>query len=87
MPLIEGLPADSMTHALVGGGMHLFGWDDTRYLLAGIYDALNLNTRSTGNWKKPPKFEPWPRPQAKGRTEEGRKKVTVADLYMKLKPK
>lgn len=84
--LIEGLPSGSMTAALAGGGTHLTGWSEERWLLAGIYDALNLNTRATGNWEKgkAPKFEPWPRPTAKDRTDEGRKKVTVADLYNRL---
>lgn len=87
LPLIEGLPDDSMTAALASGGMHLLGWGEDRYLRVATYDALNLNTRATGNWKKPPTFDPWRRPQAKNRTAEGKKKVTVADLYHKLKPK
>lgn len=33
-------------------------------MLADLYDALNLNTAATGNWKKePPKFDPYPRPK------------------------
>lgn len=37
--------------------------DGSYRVLAGIYDALNVNTAATGNWKKRPKFEPWPVPE------------------------
>lgn len=42
------------------------GWGHDRYLLAGLYDALNTNTVVTGNWGKgkAPKMQPWPRPKA-----------------------
>jgi hypothetical protein len=50
---------------------------------ADIYDALNLNTRATGNWgkKKAPKIEPRPRP---GRKKSGKKKVTLTDLFARF---
>lgn len=32
------------------------------WLTADLYDALNQNTRASGNFKKPPKIEPYPRP-------------------------
>lgn len=74
------LPDDSLTHAIAQGGHEHFGWGVSRHLLADIYDAINQNTRATGNWKKPPKIKPWPRPRAKA--DKGDKKPrTVADLF------
>lgn len=37
-----------------------YGW----YAMADLYDAIMLNTRATGQYKKgkAPKFEPYPRP-------------------------
>lgn len=70
-----------MTAALMSGGRHYMGWGETRHLLAHIYDALNLNTRATGNWgKQPPNFEPWPRPNTRS-AAPAKKKTSVADLY------
>lgn len=53
---------------------------------ADIYDALNQNTRATGQWGKgkPPAIPEWPRPKNKSKTEEKKPKVTVADLYKKF---
>lgn len=50
---------------------------------ADIFDALNVNTKATGNFKKPPKFPLWPRPGVKAKSN-GAERVTVADLYNKL---
>lgn len=49
------------------GGMEHIGWDHESYALAGIYDAINLNTLATGNWKKgkEPKLPPFYRPKLK----------------------
>jgi hypothetical protein len=64
LSLIARLPPESLTAALQSGGRHHFGWGQTQYLLADLFDALNLNTAATGNWKKdPPKFDPYPRPK------------------------
>lgn len=75
-----------MTRASMSGGTDFLGWGMERHLLAALYDAINLNTRATGNWEKgkAPKFDPWPRPKPKGSAPEERKKVTVADLYRRL---
>lgn len=56
-----------MSHALEQGGIEHLGWTLDRYALAAIYDAVNLNTRATGNWAKgkAPKFEPFYRPKLK----------------------
>lgn len=73
-----------MTAALMQGGKDLFGWGTERHLLADIYDAVNVNTRVSGQWKKgsEPKFSPWPRPSTKPKPAPGeKKKTTVRDLY------
>jgi hypothetical protein len=79
--LVQRLPDTSLTVALVSGGREHFGWGVDRCLQADIYDALNLNTRATGDYAKDkaPKFPPYPRPAFK--TEEVKAKVTVASLY------
>ena len=80
--LIARLPTGSMTRAMEIDADH---WDahfeagHTYYQLAGIYDAVNTNTASTGFYKKRPKFEPWPIPSRKKE-----KRVTVAGLYKSL---
>ena len=78
--LVQRLPDDSLTAALASGGREHFGWGQDRHLLADIFDALNQNTRATGNWgKKPaPKIPSWPRPES---TSSEKKKVSVADLF------
>lgn len=70
------------------GGEDHVGWDQTTYLLADIFDALNQNTRASGNFKKPPKIPPYPRPKKPyrptGPAQGGLKKkskVTVAQLW------
>jgi hypothetical protein len=79
IPLIQRLPDDSMTAALAAGGTEQFGWGSDRHLLASVYDALNLNTRATGNWKgKPPKLPEYPRPSTRKKKQKPR---TVADLF------
>ncbi|WP_205740584.1 hypothetical protein [Haloactinopolyspora alba] len=53
-------------------------------MLASLFDALNLNTKISGNWKKgkEPKFPEWPRPETASATTK--KKATVKDLWMKM---
>jgi len=80
------LPDTSMTVALASGGREHFGWGTDRHMQADIFDALNVQTRATGNWKKPPTFPLWPRPGSARTTKspETNKKVSVADLYNKF---
>lgn len=78
--MVQRLPDTSMTVALANGGREHFGWGIERHMQADIFDALNVNTRATGNWKKPPTFPLWPRPGTQ-LTEAKAKTVTVADLY------
>lgn len=77
--LVKRLPDTSMTSALASGGIEHFGWGVDRHMQADIFDAINQNTRATGNWaKSPPNLPEWPRP--KGVTPESKPR-TVADLY------
>lgn len=78
------LPDTSLTAALASpAGRQSFGWGQDRHLLADIYDAINQNTRATGNWGKkgPPKLPSWPRPSSKTTAPV---KATVASLFNKL---
>lgn len=74
----------------MAGGRDHFGWGEAEHILANVYDAVNTNTRATGNWKKsPPQIDPHPRPVAKRKPRDRRRKksgVTVADLY-RMAPK
>lgn len=59
------------------------GWGTTRHMLADIFDAINLNTKATGQWKKkPPEFPEWPRPTREA--TKPKKAVTVADIYARF---
>lgn len=83
--LARRLPDTSLTAALFAGGREHFGWGQERHLLASLYDALNANTRATGQWRKgkAPKFPEWPRPGA-AKSNGEKKKVSVADIYARL---
>ncbi|WLW38494.1 tail assembly chaperone [Streptomyces phage Vanseggelen] len=52
-------------------------------MTADMYDALNQNTRATGQWGKkgPPKIPEYPRPKAKKDKSEKKKFKSVADIY------
>lgn len=86
--LAQRLPDTSLTVALASGGRPHFGWGVDRHLVADLYDAVNQNTRATGNWTKGkiPTFPAWPRPKAPGPVdgEQPRRPVTVADLYQRF---
>lgn len=82
LSLIQRLPDTSMTSALVQGGSDFLGWGADRHLLANLYDALNTNTRVSGNWAKgkPPKIDAYPRPTKKQLEQS----VTVASLFERM---
>jgi hypothetical protein len=86
--LVQRLPDDSYTHALARGGREHFGWGTDRHMFADLYDALNANTRATGNWGKgkAPKIQPWPRPgkDSKGKAKRPGVPTTVRDLYHRI---
>ncbi|MFB8350991.1 hypothetical protein [Streptomyces niveus] len=89
MALVRRLPDTSLTVALASGGREHFGWGVDRHMRADIFDALNQNTRATGQWGKgkAPKFKPWPRPAAtKQKKQAGKKpgRISVADIYKKF---
>jgi len=83
LALIQRLPDDSLTVALASGNRENFGWGRQAHLLADIYDALNTNTRATGNWGKsgPPKIPLYPRPGL-----EPKKPVTLMDVFNQFTP-
>lgn len=85
LALVRRLPDTSLTAALATGGRQHLGWGVDRHLLADLYDALNQNTRATGNWAKGkvPTFPLWPRPKPKAPPEK-KPAVSVADLYARL---
>lgn len=67
------------------------GWGQNRHMLADVIDAINANTRATGNWnKRPPKIPNYPRPKSRPKPVAGQrrgrgKKVSVKDLYGQMK--
>lgn len=75
----RALPGASATRALQRGGWEFYEFDQSSHLLADIYDAVMQNTAWTGQWKRPPSFAPWPRPEKK----KEKKKVTVRSLFAK----
>ena len=83
LALVQRLPDTSLTVALASGGRPHFGWGVDRHLAADTYDAINQNTRATGNWAKGkvPTLPAWPRPAAPTRPE---RKVSVADIYRRF---
>lgn len=76
-----------MTAALSAGGRDHYGWGVDRHMLANIYDAINLNTRASGNWGKkgPPKLPDYPRPKSKP-TESAptQKKVSARQALLRM---
>lgn len=87
LSLVQRLPDTSLTMALASGGREFFGWGVDRYLAADTYDAVNLNTRATGQWQKgkAPKFPPYPRP-TKG-AKAVKKRRSVKDLFHSMNRK
>ncbi len=80
------LPDTCLTVALATGGREHFGWGADRHLLADLYDAVNANTRATGQWAKgkAPKIPAWPRPTTRTDTAGKPERVSVADLYQRF---
>jgi hypothetical protein len=54
-------------------------------MTADLFDALNQNTRATGQWGKgkAPKIPAYPRPKAKSekKKDKAKKPRTVAEIY------
>ena len=79
------LPDTSLTVALASGGREFFGWGQDRHLAADLFDALNQNTRATGQWgkNKAPKIPAFPRPQVREKApgKKARKLRSVAEIY------
>lgn len=83
---VQRLPDTSLTAALAAGDREYFGWGVDRHISADLFDAININTQATGNWKKgkAPDFPQWPRPGAKKKKERSKPRTSVADLYKKM---
>lgn len=78
LALVEGLPEDSATVAAMRGGADWRGWTQQARILADVYDAINLNTRASGRWKKrAPKIDPYPRPK---RARSRRRGQSISDI-------
>ncbi|MER5632167.1 hypothetical protein [Streptomyces nitrosporeus] len=75
-----------MTVALASGGREYLGWGVERHMQADLFDALNQNTKATGNWAKGkiPKIPSYPRPKAKPQKQKEHKRVSVAEIYARL---
>ncbi len=73
--LIEGLPEESAFAGSVRGGGPVTGWTRLHGLLADLNDQVQINTMATGNFKRRPKFKPYPRPRARAS-----RPVTVAGI-------
>jgi len=82
--LIERLPASSAFAAQHQNKQDWHAYLDLSpeyYVMAGIYDAVNINTGATGNFKRPPKFKPWPMPQEIIKKSQP---TTVATLFARM---
>lgn len=55
-------------------------------MLASIYDALNQNTRATGNWGKkgPPEIPAFPRPKSKSKPKPAADEAPKTGLVKRL---
>lgn len=83
--LLRELPEDAATLASIRGGDDWRGWDRSTGILADLYDALNVNTRATGQWKrKPPKIAEYPRPKQKKPGAKKKRGQSIADVRRAL---
>lgn len=83
LAMVGALPSGCKTVAMMQGGedwVYYFGLDSNSRVLAGIYDAVNLNTRATGFYKTPPKFKPWPSPEELAELSRGGEKKATSML-------
>lgn len=81
---IAALPDESLTVALMRGGREFYGWTQNTELLAAVYDGININTSATGNFKKRPKVDPFPRPGKEDKKSNQISGKTVKDLHSKF---
>lgn len=79
---VRALPDTSLTVALAAGGRAHYGWGADRHMTANLYDAVNLNTRASGNWGKgkPPRLPEYPRPKA----TKAARKVSLREVFGRL---
>ena len=87
LSLIDGLPLGSMYVSQRLAKQRGGDWREYLdkgadwWLNADLYDAINQNTRATGNWKhgKAPAFPPYPRPGA-----PDKKPKSIVDLWQRF---
>ncbi|MGW6745421.1 hypothetical protein ACWGDX_32565 [Streptomyces sp. NPDC055025] len=87
LALVRRLPDTSLTVALASGGREFFGWGQDRHLTADLYDAINANTRATGQWGKgkAPKIPAYPRPKKSTANTAGKRHpMSVAEIYKRF---
>lgn len=67
LPVGSGYISAKLAEQRGGSAEDYLGKDHAWYLAADTYDAIMLNTKVSGNWKKgkAPKFDPYPRPGSK----------------------
>lgn len=66
------------------GGRQYYGWTQETEISAALYDAINQNTVATGNFKRKPKVDPFPRPK-KDKDESSKiSGKSVSDLHSKF---
>ena len=71
-----------MTASLMANKEHwrtFLGIGPEYYVAAGIFNAVNGNTVATGNYKKRPKFDPWPTPHDIVK-KKAKKKTGLAEI-------
>lgn len=56
--LVENLPMECMTSALLRGVEQSYGWDSTAYLLAGVIDSVRENTHVNMQVRTKKKLKP-----------------------------
>lgn len=70
---------------MMRGGREYYGWTQETEISAALYDAINVNTSATGNFKKRPKIDPFPRPKRdKAEKQDQISGKTVSDLHSRF---
>lgn len=69
---------------MMRGGRQFYGWTQETELSAALYDAVNVNTAATGNFKRKPKVQPFPRPKNEEERKDQIAGKSVADLHKKF---
>lgn len=87
LSLVERLPEGSKTFSLMQDEEHWRAYldvDGHYYALAAIVNAINCNTGARGNFKKKPKFEPFPVPESIVKKARKKKSASIEDLHRRM---